>query len=131
VSWVVTNHDEFDGEFDQLPEAVQDEILALGILLAEKGPRLGRPHVDTLNGSKHANLKELRFYGDDGAWRVAFAFDPERKAILLVAGDKSGHNEKKFYRQLIAKADKRYDRHLATLKAKQKGKEKKHGKKSK
>lgn len=63
--------------------------------LREYGPALGRPEVDTLNGSKHANMKELRFRADGGVWRVAFAFDPERNAILLVAGDKSGTSEKK------------------------------------
>jgi len=57
-------------------------------------------------------MKELRFSAADGEWRVAFAFDPTRKAILLVAGDKSGGSEKKFYKQLIAKADKRFDAHL-------------------
>jgi len=134
VGWTVINDDEFDPEFDALPEGVRDEILALRILLQRHGPQLGRPHVDTLNGSKHANLKELRFNADDGVWRVAFAFDPERKAVLLIAGDKSGQSEAKFYRALIAKADKRYDRHLADLKARQKAgrkpKEKRHGKKS-
>jgi hypothetical protein len=57
-------------------------------------------------------MKELRFSATDGEWRVAFAFDPKRKAILLVAGDKSGVSEKKFYRQLIAQADDRFDAHL-------------------
>lgn len=65
---------------------------------------MGRPRVDTLNGSKRANMKELRFDAADGVWRIAFAFDPKRKAILLVAGDKSGVSEKKFYKALIAKA---------------------------
>jgi hypothetical protein len=59
-------------------------------LISHIGPDLGRPHVDTLNNSRHSNMKELRFKADNGVWRVAFAFDPERKAILLVAGDKSG-----------------------------------------
>ncbi len=58
-------------------------------------------------------MKELRFSAADGAWRVAFAFDPRRKAILLVAGDKSGGSEKRFYRELIRKADQRFDAHLA------------------
>ena len=80
------------------------------------GPTIGRPRVDTLKGSKHANMKELRFDADDGVWRVAFAFDPERNAILLAAGDKSGQSEKAFYRRLIAKADKRFDAHLEHLK---------------
>ena len=60
------------------------------MLLAEFGPQLGRPYVDTLKGSKHANMKEIRFSAADGEWRAAFAFDPERNAIVLVAGDKSG-----------------------------------------
>jgi hypothetical protein len=60
-------------------------------------------------------MKELRFNADDGVWRAAFAFDPERQAILLVAGDKSGSNERRFYRQLIQKADERFDDHLARL----------------
>lgn len=76
---------------------------------------MGRPRVDTLNGSRHANMKELRFSAADGEWRVAFAFDPRRKAILLVAGDKSGGSEKRFYRELIKKADERFDAHLARI----------------
>ena len=72
------------------------------------------------NASLFANMKELRFEAEDGVWRVAFAFDPERKAILLVAGDKSGGSEKRFYKALIAKADKRYQAHLDCLAAAQK-----------
>ena len=59
--WDVLFHDEFDPEFDRLPEAVQDELFAHAAMLAQFGPRLGRPRVDTLNGSRHANMKELRF----------------------------------------------------------------------
>ncbi|MCK9912935.1 type II toxin-antitoxin system RelE/ParE family toxin, partial [Microbacteriaceae bacterium K1510] len=62
-----------------------------------------------------ANMKELRFKAADGVWRVAYAFDPERKAILLVAGDKSGGSETKFYKSLIKRADGRFDEHLAAL----------------
>ena len=64
-------------------------------------------------------MKELRFSVADGEWRVAFGFDTKRKAILLVAGDKSGGSEKRFYKQLIAKADNRFDAHLARLKKKE------------
>jgi hypothetical protein len=71
--------------------------------------------VDTLNDSKYANMKELRFRAGSDVWRVAFAFDPERNAILLVAGDKSGVSGKKFYKRLIEKADKRYKEHLDNL----------------
>ena len=84
-------------------------------LLRQFGPQLGRPHVDTLNGSRHANMKEMRFSAADGEWRVAFAFDPERTAMLLAAGDKSGAGARRFYRALIRKADERFDRHLARL----------------
>ena len=84
-------------------------------LLQQFGPLLKRPRADTLNDSRHANMKELRFNAADGVWRVAFAFDPKRKAILLVAGDKSGVSEKRFYKQLIDKADERFDAHLARL----------------
>ena len=76
--------------------------------------------MDTLKGSKHPNMKELRFDASDGIWRVAFAFDRKRNAILLVAGDKSGGNETRFYKQLIAKADERFDDHLERAKKKRK-----------
>lgn len=117
MMWEVAFGDEFDEEFEALPLPVQDELLASAQLLAAFGPQLRRPHADTLNDSSFANMKELRFDADDGVWRVAFAFDPERKAILLVAGDKSGTSEKRFYKTLIAKADKRYQGHLDRLAA--------------
>jgi hypothetical protein len=107
--------DEFRPEFDALALDVRRELLALARVLQEFGPQLGRPRVDTLKGSRHANLKELRFSAADGEWRVAFAFDPTRKAILLVAGDKSGGSEKRFYRELIRRADERLDAHLARI----------------
>src|SRR5581483_8072391 len=75
--------------------------------------------VDTLTASRHANMKELRISAADGEWRVAFAFDTKRKAILRVAGDKSGGSEKRFYKQLITKADDRFDAHLVRLKKKE------------
>ena len=108
--------DEFESEFDEMREDVRIEMLASTRLLRQFGPQLGRPRVDTLNGSRHANMKELRFTAADGEWRVAFAFDTKRKAILLVAGDKSGVGERRFYRGLIRKADDRFDAHLARLK---------------
>lgn len=118
MKWDVIFHEAFEPEFDALPEDAQDELLAHAALLETFGPQLGRPRVDTLNGSKHANMKELRFDAADGVWRVAFAFDPERKAIFLMAGDKSGREERRFYRQLIAKVDARFDDHLSGLRKK-------------
>ncbi len=98
------------------------ELLGQSKLLEQFGPTLGRPRVDTLKGSRHANMKELRFDAEDGVWRVAFAFDPKREAILLVAGDKSGGSQQRFYWQLILTADKRFDGHLARIEEKEKKK---------
>jgi hypothetical protein len=128
MAWSVLLHDDFDAEFSALDELLQDELLAHAKLLAEFGPNLGRPTVDTLKGSRHANMKELRFAWQSEVWRVAFAFDPWRQAILLVGGDKGGADQRRFYRRLIAVADDRYDDHLASLNATE-AKESKHGKK--
>ncbi|MDE0388383.1 MAG: type II toxin-antitoxin system RelE/ParE family toxin [Rhodospirillales bacterium] len=113
--WEVEIADEFQPEFENLRKDVRIDILALTRLLQRFGPQLGRPQVDTLNGSRHANMKEARFSAANGEWRLAFAFDPRRRAILLVAGDKSGGSARRFYRTLIRKADERFDRHLARL----------------
>ena len=112
MSWTVLFEDDFEREFDALERSVQDAILARLILLEHEGPALGRPHVDTLKGSRHANMKELRCRVRGGVWRIAFAFDPERRAVLLVAGNKAGVGERRFYRELIARADERFDRYL-------------------
>lgn len=129
MNWTVLFHDAFDAEFQALSEGLQDELLAHARLLGEFGPNLGRPTVDSLRGSQHANMKELRFGWDNGVWRVAFAFDPKRQAILLVGGDKGGADQKRFYKRLIAVADGRFNEHLASLAA-EKGTESKHGKKT-
>ena len=112
MKWKAYFHPGFKPEFDALPAGVQDELLASLVPLQAYGPLLGRPEVDTLKGSAFANMKELRFRAGGGAWRVAFAFDPARAAILLVAGDKSGVSEKTFYKRLIEKADRRFKEHL-------------------
>jgi hypothetical protein len=116
MKWNVLLFDEFDTEFTAFPCDVQTVMLAKARMLEHFGPQLGRPYVDTLVGSKHVNMKELRFDAADGVWRAAFAFDPHRQAVILVAGDKSGTSEKRFYRSLIAKADKRFDDYLAQQK---------------
>jgi hypothetical protein len=118
VKWVVDLHDDFVPEYNQLPMDVQDELLAHIRLLEQFGPQLGRPRVDTLHGSRHANMKELRFDAADGVWRFAFAFDPNRQAIVLCGGDKSGISQKRFYQRLIDKADARFDAHFARVQKK-------------
>ncbi|HBF29686.1 type II toxin-antitoxin system RelE/ParE family toxin [Rhizobium sp.] len=120
MAWNITFHDDFAAEFKEFDAEVKIELRAMILLLKDKGPELKRPWADTLNGSDYANMKELRFEAADGEWRAAFAFDPERKAIILVAGDKSGMSQTKFYKQLINKADKRYGSHLEDLKKEKK-----------
>ncbi len=119
MSWSVSFHPKFKAEYEELSEAVQNELVASLTLLRKHGPSLGRPDVDTLNDSRYSNMKELRYRADGGVWRVAFAFDPRRNGILLVAGDKSGVSERKFYTRLIDKADKRYKEHLEALEIKE------------
>lgn len=115
MEWDVKFDPAFAAEARSFERAVQLEIAALVGVLRQFGPQLRRPHCDTLNGSKHANMKELRFTLPDGEWRIAFAFDPERQAVLLVGGSKSGTSEKRFYRDLIRVADERFTAHIKTL----------------
>jgi len=110
--WNVATTDEYDLWFDGLSHETVSETIAVVSLLRQYGPRLSRPHVDTLNGSRFANMKELRVRTTAAQIRIAFAFDPDRQAVLLVAGDKRGVNQKRFYRRLIAKADTLYAAHL-------------------
>ena len=120
--WTVEFHHEFAMEVRHLSEAVREKLKAAAIILGEDGPQLGRPQADTLKGSRHANMKELRFDADGGAWRVAYAFDPDRKAILLVGGDKSGIGKARFYHYLLRVADERFAQHLQNLSLKRKSK---------
>ncbi|GAC1328151.1 MAG: type II toxin-antitoxin system RelE/ParE family toxin [Collimonas sp.] len=117
--WKVSFHDEFDPEFDAFSIDVQDELLAVAAAVKELGPAADRPHVGTLENPRHPNMKELRFKANNGAevWRAAFAFDPDREAVILVAADKQGVDESKFYKDLLKKANKRFDKHLEDIKA--------------
>lgn len=123
MAWSVEFHEDFEKEFNGFSVGIQDELLANALILEEFGPQLSRPHVDTLNGSRHANMKELRFNIEREAWRVLFAFDVERKAIFLAGGDKKGKDEARFYKGLIKIADSRFDQHIKS----QSLKEKNHG----
>ena len=119
MPWTVLFHPEFDAEFGELPEAIQDELLQRLRVLAEFGPALGRPNVDTVGGSSFPNMKELRFRLD-GLWRFVFAFDPQRQAIVLVGGNKVGARQSAFYKELIRIADERFAAHMKTLKVERK-----------
>jgi len=110
--WEVIFDDEFQEEFDGFEEGVQDRILARAGLLKQFGPNLPRPYADSLAGSRFSNMKELRAPVGNQVWRVAYAFDPARRAILLCAGNKEGRNQKAFYRELIATADTRFAKYI-------------------
>jgi hypothetical protein len=109
--WAVDFHEEFLPEFQQFSSSIRRQVYSRIEVLKMFGPQVGRPLVDTLKGSRYSNMKELRLDADGGVWRFAFAFDPFRKAILLVGGDKSGVSQDKFYRNLIEIADRRFDQH--------------------
>lgn len=115
MEWEVRFHERFATELMALPGPVQIEFAAHLVLLRQKGFRLGRPEVDTLEGSRYANMKELRLKVLKAQWRFAFAFDPERNAVVLCGGAKSGVSQKLFYKRLIALADKRFGEHLAAM----------------
>jgi len=114
--WTVITTDCFDGWFNMQTPELQDDLLAAMTVLQEEGPHLGRPLVDTLNGSRYTNMKELRIQHQGDPIRALFAFDPHRRGIVLCAGDKTGLNPQKFYKDLIKIADSEYKHHLSTLK---------------
>lgn len=99
--------------FLELDEGLREEIAAHIELLRAHGPNLGRPRVDTVKGSAFPNMKELRVQYQGQPWRLLFAFDPHRKAIFLVGGNK--RSDKRWYKTFIPIADSRYASHLARL----------------
>jgi hypothetical protein len=113
MPWEVEFTDEFGLWWDSLSEAQQDAV-AVGVkVLQMRGPNLSRPYADTVKGSRHANMKELRTQCGGAPLRTFFAFDPRRCAILLIGGDKTGR--KRFYDEMIPLADRLYDEHLKAL----------------
>lgn len=92
---------------------MQDAIAAHVGLLEEVGPNLGRPYADTLHGSSLTNLKELRVQHRSQPYRILYAFDPEREALLLLDGNKA--SDKRWYRKAIPRAEAIYARHIEEL----------------
>jgi len=114
MSWNVEFTDEFFAWWESLTEAEQGDVDAGVRHLIDKGPQLGRPYVDSIHGSRHSNMKELRIQAKGNPLRTFFAFDPRRSAILLIGGDKTG--DKRFYDRMIPIADGLYDDYLEELK---------------
>jgi hypothetical protein len=109
--WIVDATDEYLAWFVEQSSDIKEILLAKVLLLEEFGPQLGRPHADTLKGSRIKNLKELRARTQTHVIRVLYYFDEERQALLLVGGDKKGKNEKDFYRKLIQTAEALIERY--------------------
>jgi hypothetical protein len=103
--WPVDATEEYLQWFGAQPAEVREVVLAKVLLLEEFGPQLGRPHADTLKGSRIKNLKELRAKTAAHVVRVLYSFDERRRALLLVGGDKKGKNERSFYKKLVAEAE--------------------------
>jgi hypothetical protein len=114
MAWDFEYTDEFEHWWASLTDDEQADISASVELLELHGPRLGRPHVDTIKGSRHANMKELRTQSGGKPLRTFFAFDPRRAAILLIGGDKTG--DKRFYDRMVPIADDLYDDYLKEIK---------------
>lgn len=112
--WRVTTTALFDAWFDEQDRAAQKKVMAGLLALAQGGPAVGRPLVDTIKGARYPNLKELRVQHQGEPFRAFFAFDPLRNAIVLCAGNKGG-NEKRFYKDMLPVAEAEYAKHLAEL----------------
>jgi hypothetical protein len=113
--WNVEFTDEFADWWESLSPDQQSSVEAGVRLLEQYGPHLSRPHADTLKGSRHSNMKELRIQHHGHPLRTFFAFDPRRSAILLIGGDKTGND--RFYERMIPLADQVYDKYLKELQA--------------
>lgn len=111
--WNILQTQEFKQWYEGLDIPAKESIYEKILVLQEFGPNLGRPYVDTLNGSRHKNMKELRVQNKNRPFRIFFAFTPNRDGILLIGGNKSG--QKKFYETMILLADELYIKYLEDI----------------
>lgn len=114
VEWEIEYTDEFEAWWKTLTAEEQEDVNAKVILLQKLGPALRRPHSDVVAASRYSNMKELRIQHAGNPYRVLYAFDPRRTAILLVGGDKTGDD--RWYEKSVPIADRLYDEHFASLK---------------
>lgn len=116
MSWQVEYTDEYEEWWATLDDETQVEIAAVLLMLEDLGPQLKRPQADTLKGSKIPNLRELRVQCKGDPYRILYAFDPRRVAVLLLGGNKKG--DSRFYKVMIPAAEKLYESHIEFLKLK-------------
>ena len=114
AEWQVEYTNEFEEWWNDLTAEEQESVDAKITLLQRLGPRLGRPHSDVVRRSKHEHMKELIIQHAGKPYRVLYAFDPRRVAIVLIGGEKTG--DKRWYEKFLPIADRLYDEHIATLK---------------
>lgn len=114
MAWEIEFTDEFGFWWEGLREDEQESIRASVKLLGELGPGLRFPHSSGIKGSRHGQMCELRGQHGGRPYRLLFAFDPRRYAILLLGGDKTGND--RWYDENVPIADRLYDEHLALLK---------------
>ncbi len=114
MGWEVEFTDEFELWWDNLNQSEQVDIDASVQLLESKGPQLPFPYSSGINGSKHNHMRELRIQHKGRPYRILYAFDPCRIAILLLGGDKTGNNN--WYEVNLPIADSLYDTHIKELK---------------
>lgn len=113
MTWDVEYTDEFGQWWDTLTEAEQESVDVSVRLLEAMGPRLPFPHSSGVKGSRHGHMRELRIQHAGRPYRILYAFDPKRAAILLLGGNKTGH--KRWYEVHVPLADRLYDEHLKEL----------------
>jgi len=113
MTWEVEYAGEFDLWWEALTEDEQESIAASIILLEQKGPMLPFPYSSGISGSTHSHMRELRIQHRGQPYRVLYAFDPRRVALLLIGGNKTGDD--RWYDKMIPKADRIYSEHIASL----------------
>ncbi len=113
MEWEVEYTDVFEAWWGGLSADEQEDVAATVELLERKGPHLPYPFSSGINGSRHSHMRELRIQHQGRPYRVLYAFDPRRCAILLLGGDKTGAND--WYQKNIPLADRLYDEHVETL----------------
>ncbi len=115
VIWEVEQTDEFEVWWDELDIPEQEDIATVVELVEHRGPQLGWPYSSDIRGSRHGRMRELRIQHNGRPYRILYAFDPRRVALLLIGGDKTGNDD--WYDKFVPIADNLYDEHIEMLKA--------------